>query len=66
MDYKGYAIFDGGYRMRAIKAIGSGALPKTLKGLYTDVGAAMQVIDHYIRDKKVKTNGKTIRSSRDK
>jgi hypothetical protein len=66
MDYKGYTIFDGGYSMRAIKPIGSGALPKLLKGFYTDVGAAMQVIDRYIRDKKVKTNGKAIRSSRDK
>ena len=66
MEYKGYDIVTGNYSFKIIRSIGSGALPKKLHGDYTSVGAAMKAIDLYINGKKVNTNGKAIRSSRDK
>lgn len=53
-EYKGYIIEgDGTFGMKHIKNVGRGALPKTLKGAYTDTTNAIKAIENYLRSKGV-------------
>lgn len=44
-EYKGYKIVNGGFQTREIKSIGSGALPKALRGKYSNTAQAEYAID---------------------
>ena len=61
-EYKGYMISDGGSQTRMIKSIGSGALPKALKGRFTSTSQAEYAIDKLEADKGAK-RAKTIPTS---
>lgn len=51
-EYKGYAIVgDGTFGNKLIKAIGKGALPKVLKGSFTNHQHAARAIDLYLGNK---------------
>lgn len=43
-----------------IKAQGKGSVHNTLRGYYTDKGAAMKAIDHYEATKGAKKDGKAV------
>jgi hypothetical protein len=60
LEYKGYKIETGELAtMKKIVSIGSGALPKDLRGLYTSVEAARRSIDIHLSSKGVTKGGKT-------
>lgn len=59
MEYNGYVIEpDGAWGMKRIRSKGSGALPKTLHGSYTNVNLAKRAIDTFLAQKEAKVNGK--------
>ncbi len=49
--YKGYKIIDGGFQTRKVQSIGKGALPKSLRGMYTNTASAQQAIDVHVNKK---------------
>ena len=59
-EYKGYSIEgDGTFGMKVIKSIGKGALPKLLKGSFSNHRVAENAIDSYLNgkgDKNAKEN----------
>lgn len=51
-EYKGYSIVgDGTFGNKLIKSIGKGALPKSLKGAFTNHQNAARAIDLYLGSK---------------
>lgn len=63
IEYRGYIIeHDGSFGMKKIKAKGSGALPKALKGSFTNSANAIRVIDLYLAEKEA-SNGKEVRTN---
>lgn len=66
LEYRGYLIKgDGTHGLKNIHSIGQGALPKVMKGSFTNFNFAKQAIDGYLKNKEVK-NAKTSSSGRDK
>lgn len=54
MEYNGYKIeLQKRYTMYGIRAVGKGALPKVLQGLFTTVKDAMASIDRYVEGKEL-------------
>lgn len=63
-EYRGYNIeLDGTFGLRSIKSIGSGALPKVLRGSYTKQDFAERDIDLYL-DSKESSNGEKVSTNR--
>lgn len=51
-EYRGYSIVgDGTYGHKEIKGIGKGALPLSLRGVFTTVVFAKKAIDAYLNEK---------------
>lgn len=52
MEYKGFEILGGqGNGLKAIKAVGQGSVPKSLRGFYTSQRFAEQGIDKMLAEK---------------
>lgn len=65
-EYKGYSIKSAdGWGMKAIHSIGAGAIPKALKGTYTNLREAVKAIDLYLTEKETQ-NAKASSSGRGK
>lgn len=61
IEHKGYRIGgDGTYGMKLIQAIGKGALPKKLRGRFTNFTSAKKSIDLYVGTKGVRKNDEAI------
>ena len=59
-EYGGYKVVTAEIAsMKRVKSDGSGALPKTLRGLYTSFGQAAKAIDMHLNTKKVVKDGPT-------
>lgn len=65
MEYKDYVIEgDGAFGLKKIKNKGSGAIPMSLRGHFTNAVEAMKTIDLYLSEKEVVKNGKETSTSR--
>lgn len=62
-EYNGYMICPGPCNTRAIKSIGSGALPVKLRGLFTKTTEAEQAIDFHLSSKEGGKRAKTVSNS---
>jgi len=52
IEYNGYKIVgDGSYGYKEIKSLGRGALPLTLRGVFTSEKVARQAIDYHLATK---------------
>lgn len=62
-EYEGYVIEqDGTFSMVSIRSKGKGAIPKELRGKYTNTNFAQKAIDSYGKRRKEEEGGETKRS----
>ena len=62
-EYKGYRITDGGFNNRVVEGIGSGVLPKALRGSFTSTAQAEHAIDKLGKTRGAK-RGKSVSNTR--